>query len=546
MSKQVLQILSGFGLILVLTRCAQIGQLSGGKKDVTPPKLVEAMPFNYRTHFNMDEIVLRFDEFIQIKDLSSQLIISPRLKTTPEIIAEGKKIRITLKKEELMPGTTYRFYFGRSIADMNESNSIPDFEYVFSTGAYIDSLKVKGTVTDAFNNKSSPSILVGLYYEKKSRDSLPYVQEPDYFARTNDNGEFDLKYLPYTTFKVFAFSDKNKNGVYDGESEKVAFLESDLKLLGDTTIRLRLFQEEPSKSFIKRTASPYYGFTQLFLNKKSKVEVSALNAKENADISQMDRDKEKDTISLYYKGIRDTLGLVIHNFTSGKADTLKLPIPKNNPGKKRLKSYSTNISGNKLVLDNKIKITFLNWMDTTRRDLSRIRLSSKEDSLISTLSLTGAWINITTFEIENTLKQGVNYSLRIDTNAFFDINQFTNDSSMLQFRTESKAEFGKLTLKLRLNKKQSYVIQLINEQEKVIKERDFSFSLSSSNAVSLDFTDIPPGVYSAKIVFDDNKNKKWDSGSLNRKQQPEKVIIHSKRLKVLPDWEIEEEILIKE
>jgi hypothetical protein len=47
-------------------------------------------------------------------------------------------------------------------------------------------------------------------------------------------------------------------------------------------------------------------------------------------------------------------------------------------------------------------------------------------------------------------------------------------------------------------------------------------------------------------VFDDNENKKWDTGNIISKIQPEHVFIHPKPIKILSDWEIEEEILIKE
>jgi hypothetical protein len=49
-----------------------------------------------------------------------------------------------------------------------------------------------------------------------------------------------------------------------------------------------------------------------------------------------------------------------------------------------------------------------------------------------------------------------------------------------------------------------------------------------------------------KVIFDDNGNRKWDSGNLLSKRQPERVIINSKQIKVLSDWEIEEEIQIRE
>lgn len=546
MAKQVLQILLGFILVLLLQQCAQIAPLNGGKKDITPPKLVEAIPAGKSTGFNTDRIVLRFDEYVQVKDLSNQLIVSPKLKTAPEITADGRSVNIVLEKDELQPNTTYRFYFGNAIADMNESNSIPDFEYVFSTGTFIDSLKVKGVVTDAFTNKTAGGVLVGLYNATTATDSTPYKDAPDYIAKTSDAGEFSFRNLPRRTFKVVAFSDKNKNSMYDGEIEKIAFLDSGLVLGSDTSIALKLFQEDPSKGFIKKTNSPYYGFSQFILNKKAKVKLLPINNTFAYDIAETSVGKEKDTVSFYYRNIKDTMEFVVQNITFKKNDTIKVVAPKKSSSKKRLKSYSTNISSGSLALGNQVRLTFLNWMDTTKIDLSKFKLTDKSDSLATPVPVKGRWTSITDFEITTKLKEGVSYTLKIDTLALLDVNGSPNDTLKADFKTQSKLEFGKVTLKLLLNKKQSYVIQLIDGNDKVIREQFVSFSLSSSNAVTLDFTDVAPGTYVTKIIFDDNENKKWDSGSLLRKKQPERVIINSKQLKVLSDWEIEEEILIKE
>lgn len=546
MVKQVLQILSIISFFFLFERCAQVGVLNGGKRDMTPPKLVESLPKNQSTNFKEHSIQLKFDEFVQIKDLSNQLIITPRLKNTPEISAEGKKVIIHLGKEELLPNTTYRFSFGKAIADMNESNSIPDFDYVFSTGVSIDTLELKGNVKDAFNNKPVGTVLVALYPLASVNDSAVYKNEPAYYTKSNDNGDFLLKYLPAKTFKAFCFNDKNKNNLYDRETEKVAFLDSSLSLQSDSSIHFRLFQEEASKSFVKKINSPYYGFTQILLNKKSKVRVAALNQREAANIHEINAGMLKDTVNIYYKNISDTLGLIFQNQSANKTDTLKISLPKTNAGKKRLRPYNVSIVGNKLAFHSNISYTFLNWMDTSKTDLSRIKLKSKEDSLIGTLPVKGHWRSINRFELAVKLKEGVNYVLKTDTAAFFDFGHFTSDSSTYNFSPQNKTEFGKLTLKLLFNLKQNYIVQLINDQETIVKEQFVSLSLSSSNAVTLDFNDVAPGIYFAKIVFDDNKNKKWDTGDLIRKQQPERVIINSKQLKVLSDWEIEEEIIIKD
>ena len=57
--------------------CARRSSPTGGLKDSIPPELLRAYPKMNSTLFDKDEIELVFDEYIKIKDLGRQLIISP-------------------------------------------------------------------------------------------------------------------------------------------------------------------------------------------------------------------------------------------------------------------------------------------------------------------------------------------------------------------------------------------------------------------------------------------------------------------------------------
>jgi hypothetical protein len=428
---------------------------------------------------------------------------------------------------------------------MTEGNAIPNFEYVLATGNAIDSLKIKGTIINAFNNKPESDITIGLYNKTEEIDSLPYKISPNYMTRTSQNGSFQFANLPYTIYKVFGFLDKNKNNLYDGDAEKISYYGTDLDLKSDTNIKLSLFKEEPAKVYVKKINSPYFGFTQIVLNKKSFLSLNSVNKADEKNIYETNPGIEKDTLSFYYKNIKDTLPLILKNSSFKKIDTLKVQLPKTNALKKNF-TFTTNASTGKLPLQKPLQIRFINWMDTNRTPISKIKLTSKTDSLINLEKLNYKWLNITTLEIGNKLKQGIRYSLKVDTNAFFDENGIKNDSLKQEFETENENELGKLSLKLLFNKKQGYLIQLIDQQEQIVKEKFISFSLSGSNATTIDFTNVTPGTYQIKIVFDDNENKKWDTGNIISKIQPEHVFIHPKPIKILSDWEIEEEILIKE
>ncbi len=143
-----------FLVALTMTSCAKRGSITGGLKDTLAPVLTMSFPKNYSTNFKAKEIKLTFDEYVKLKDLNKQLIISPPMKYDPLITPTSVSKNITIKiLDTLQPNTTYSFNFGQSIEDNNEGNPYNQFKYVFSTGDYIDSLSIGGTVKDAYNRR---------------------------------------------------------------------------------------------------------------------------------------------------------------------------------------------------------------------------------------------------------------------------------------------------------------------------------------------------------------------------------------------------------
>ncbi|MEG2103497.1 MAG: Ig-like domain-containing protein, partial [Flavobacterium sp.] len=128
-----------FLLVLLMVSCAKRGNITGGLKDTLAPILISSTPKNLTTDFQGNEITLVFDEYVKLKNLNKQLIISPPMKYEPQITPVGvsKFLKIKLR-DTLQPNTTYSLNFGQSITDNNEGNPLNQFKYIFSTGSYID------------------------------------------------------------------------------------------------------------------------------------------------------------------------------------------------------------------------------------------------------------------------------------------------------------------------------------------------------------------------------------------------------------------------
>ena len=177
-------------IIASIASCANRGTPTGGEKDTEPPVILKSEPENFSTNFKGDEIKIYFDEYVKIKDLRKQLIISPPMDTDPTIIPMGgasKYISIKIK-DTLEPNTTYAFNFGESIVDNNEENPYPYYRYVFSTGDSIDSLSVKGYLEDALLEQPDEFITVMLYeVDSTYSDSIVFKDKPRYVTNTLDS-----------------------------------------------------------------------------------------------------------------------------------------------------------------------------------------------------------------------------------------------------------------------------------------------------------------------------------------------------------------------
>ena len=134
-------------VILLVYGCASIQKPQGGPRDLTPPKLLKATPENMTRNFAATEIKLEFDEFFKLSNQYQEISISPAQEKQAEYKIGRKTLTIDFK-DTLQKNTTYVINFGKAIQDVNESNTLTNFTYVFSTGPHIDSL----SMSVRFNN----------------------------------------------------------------------------------------------------------------------------------------------------------------------------------------------------------------------------------------------------------------------------------------------------------------------------------------------------------------------------------------------------------
>jgi len=212
-----------FLTIILFSGCAQIGTLTGGERDTTPPQLVKSNPLDRGRNFSGDKITITFDEFFVTDNLKSVFLSSPPLLEKPDFNIKRKSLLVKLN-EKLKDTTTYTFLFGNAIKDYHEGNILNDFRFVFSTGEKLDTMEVSGRIIDAKTHKGQGDLLVMLY--RNYSDSTPIKEKPYYIAKTDTAGKFNINFIKSGKYRIFALKDNDANLNFNLPSEKIAFIDS--------------------------------------------------------------------------------------------------------------------------------------------------------------------------------------------------------------------------------------------------------------------------------------------------------------------------------
>ena len=238
-------------LITFNSGCAQIGAPTGGPKDTLAPVLTKASPENNKINFTGNKITLSFNEYIELKDLSSNILVSPVPKTNPTVGYNLKTVTVKLR-DTLQPNTTYSINFGNAIVDIHEGNIMKDFTYTFSTGPFIDSMKFSGKVILAETGKADSTIAVYLY--KDAVDTSVTSRKPNYIARTDGQGKFTFKNLPAEHFRIYALKDGDGGKTYNAKTELFAFNDEEINTAENVkdVILFAYAEEKPAASSSQR------------------------------------------------------------------------------------------------------------------------------------------------------------------------------------------------------------------------------------------------------------------------------------------------------
>lgn len=534
--------------VIFLYSCAQIVTPTGGERDILPPQLISVYPDNQTTNFQEKKITFYFNEYIALKDISNQLIVSPPFNNQPETVVKGKKLTMKLN-DTLKANTTYNIQFGNSIADITEGNLSSNIQYAFSTGKEIDTLYVSGKLQMSNQTAVEKDVFVMIYgKEKFEADSLASKITPDYFCKADPSGNYKISNIKKGKYKIVALKDLNSNYKYDSHEEFIGFVDSIIEIEKSIeNFSLSIFKADPFVQFIKTELKGEFLKTGVVFNKPySNPSINFIAPKLEKETDYFtEKGRFNDTLFIYFNKIfnQDTLTYEVLD-NAEIIDTIYFQNIKFNQikkfkGQKEPKPFTAkcNTSAYQLMNEKNVALEF-NY-PVVSVDNSKILIVNNKDT--AKLDLKKNLSSLRKYQSNYQFAEDSSYHILIFPAAFKSIHEkLINDTLNYKFKYPKYEEAGKFEINIKLkNKLNNYIVDLKNDKKELIK------SVYCTENSKIDFGYLPSGSYFLEAIEDLNQNKIYDTGNYFKKIQPEKIFKYSKSISVKPGWEIEEEWILE-
>lgn len=517
------------GLLLTTVQCAKRASPTGGPRDSLPPVLINASPKLNTIFFDQEEFNLTFDEYVTLKDIGKQLIISPPLNSSQYKVypVTGASKKVTLKLlDSLLDDTTYTFNFGESIIDFNESNPSSYLTYTLSTGATIDSLYIKGRVTDAFERETERYISLQLYpVDSIYKDSVIFTEKPLYVTSTLDTTIYRFQNLRAGKYAIIALEDKAGNYFFDQNIDKIGFVDRLIELPQDSILDFRLFQEKTNFFWDKPYFINEHHIALAYFGDREEEPYKMVSQVPDSFESLVTQNRETDTLDYWFRGaeldslqfefnIKDSLQIKTVYFKNPIPDSLV--IDKNTTGSLRLLE--------KFELKTNLPITEVNseQVKVTNVDTLPVPASLKIQE------------NYDRITVDFEVIPNDRYEITLLPNALVDFWGNTNDTLVYRTSTKKIEDYGNIFLRVQHQSPHPYIIELL-KGDKVFRRYDTPLEGGNYSFKLLD-----AAKYRVRLIEDANQNKKWDTGNYLEKIQPEQVIYYWKEIDVRANWDMNE------
>lgn len=528
-------------LVYSLQACANPLAPTGGPRDETPPAVIEeeSSP-NFQTNFEKQRIELTFDEWVQVSDIFKQVVVSPPLDNQLDITLRRRTVRVDFAEDEVLKeDVTYTINFGEAVKDLTENNPAENLRFVFSTGEYLDSLTISGTIVDALTAEPKENIRVMLY--ENLSDTVVRTERPFYFAKTDKLGKFKIENIKEGTFRGFALEDGDLNYLFNQSTEAIGFPDTFLQISEDTIpgLTIRLFTEaQPYR--VQDVDSTIYGLLKVNFNQNP--EPSQLSLSYDTLGQEVIYEFDKDTLKVWYDQTdRQNWSFYI------RQDTLLNDTISVRPGDRSAYLQETIFklrgggTGKTLKPDQPIVLNFnqpIRAVDTALLFLYEDTLRTRIQPVIDFDTLAKKQLRL-----NYDWKEGMPYALEILPGAMTDLYGLNNPDSIIKdYKASLYKNYGNLNLSLvGFDSTAQYIMELLGRSD-VLASR---WIVSGSESYQRLINTLSPAKYTIRIITDTNRNGKWDTGEYDTQRQPEPI--YRRPLEdVRANWDVEATVRLGE
>jgi hypothetical protein len=453
-----------------------------------------------------------------------------------------------------------------------------------STGETLDTFRIAGKVIKGFNLEPVENTLVLLH--ENLHDSAVYTLQPKYIAKTDEEGLYLFDNIAEGEYHLFSFNDMNNDLRYNEGAEEIAFhdtlvvpsahfhAEADTMASGADSlliaghihfspgpIYLRQFTEKIFEQYLKTSKrDSRYQATFVFNEPVSDtfniqlvdtivpnwyvlepnleydsltmwIADTTLAAKENIrmELSYFQLDSlgriflKKDTVDMQFTE-KEEDSRRNRRRTRDDEEEGPPPVPQFN--------WTTNLSSSAFDLNKDILLT--SPQPVQFLDSAAISLYLAEDTLQTPLAYKFVKDSVLwrTFRISFPWESETSYTLEIDSAACVNIYGISSKKLSTTFKTRSEDYYGTINLEL-TNVENQVLVQLLenNDDEEVLQEK----IVNENGTVVFEY--LAPEKYKVKVIYDENKDGKWNTGSYQDRFQPERVAYINEVIKIRSNWD---------
>ncbi len=521
-------------LVALIYGCASMRFPEGGPKDTTPPKVLKMEPKNYSTNFNAQKITIEFDEYFNLQNEFKEVSVSPEQDKPLILKKRQKKLEITFQ-DSLEKNTTYTINFGKAIADVNEGNIIKNLSYVFATGPKLNSLSISGKVTNTLTGK--PELDATVFILPLAKDSIFGKKKPSIYTTTDSSGNYTLSNLKKETVKIYALKETGGDKIYQQATDQIGFIKAPIELTKNIeNVNIGLFKELASTfRIVDRRLNTDGSISFVFNQQLVKPELVVIDSKPIDESKIVHFTKNNDSAKVWLKDLSfDSLKFAIKSdgkaldtvmFTRGKKDTYT-----------RIVQLTDNLEGGSLNPYKPYRL-FLN-SPIDKIDLTKIKFL--EDSIPRTnFTLEKDSSNVLAYVLKYPWKKARPYIITFGEGTFTELFGTKNKEIKRTFKLANADDYGSIILTVEVPEpNKSYVIELVNEKKDVVYQEVITKN------TKVNFINYRTGIYFVRVIYDDNKNGKWDTGNVKNQTQPEKIWYEPEERSIRANWTREHTMII--